>query len=875
MFQINKQYRSMRVIAILIIALLLSVLIQYIFTQSELLRLRKQFTTQSLEIYEQVSRRLEENETFIKHLVAWRKVINSYHNNSFSRFIDELLKSSPQISQLAIINVSSNRLTGNGQQAAVYTVKTLAQQINTSQIHAGKKVLELVETGKIRELLKSGLTISDPFIANNKATYLILKSVQAEDARQSADTQSMIAVFVDIQRLFRPVLARLKDNESFSVKMDDVVLYSQDARKINNAFLPKFSYRANLKSHSRKFSMNYERNLLENIAPVNHLLLVFTICVGIITVLVIAWALIVNSQKMRGRVREELRKNRETAVTTLDSIEEAVIIIDGREVVEHINPVAEKLIGLKLKQAQKKPIREIFDLRDDDHNPILDKMLFYCLQQGESISIPKKVRLWKKYKATPIAGSFTPLSNNDKGADGAVIVFRDLVDSIKLSEKLKYYATHDDTTNLINRREFINRLQMALDKSKSQGLVSVLIYLDLDQFKVVNDSCGHLVGDELLEKVARLLENNIRNTDTVARLGGDEFAILLEDCNLSDAKDIAGKLNDTMKQYHFKWEKKVFDIAASLGIVEVSSAGYSVSEILSLADSACYLAKQDGRNRYHIYSKDDDAMIQHRREIQWVQRIRQAYEDNRFRLFLQEIRPLDTSKTHSYKHYEVLLRMLGDNDKVLLPMSYILAAERYDKMAELDLWVVAKAFELIRKYIKYDTNASFAINLSGQSLGNTDTIHAITSMLGKCPELCSHVIFEITETAAITNPSQAGKFVSVLRRKGVRFSLDDFGSGLSSFAYLKNLKVDFLKIDGQFIRGIPKDKINYALVDSINQIGHVMGVKTIAEYVESEDIQQTLLKIGVDYGQGLWFSRPVPMEQFLLDERDPKKEILP
>ncbi len=865
MFHKLKIRRTYRIIAILAIALMISIGVQYWLTSSDLNRVRDQFESQSTEIFDQISRKFKETEAFMNSLIAFRKTVKNLKQYPDSNYIYELLKLFPHIRQVSIVQVNNMLLPGSSGTSA-YKLKFISQLINNNTTLQYQAINKHLANKKIQSLLFTKKTISGPFKYKGKTSYLIVKPIlRPNDVRSGG--RHYVALFVDVENLLNPILKRLKTDESLSIEVDGEVLYKQIARRSHNnsTIVPHFSYRTQMESYSKTFSMIYRRNLANTIAPGNRFLLVFTIVLAITAVLIVLWTLIVNSKKFRKKAQDALRKNRETAVTTMDSIEEAVIIVDYKGNIEHLNSIAEKLISLKLKQAKQKHISNVFDLRDIDHKPILDKLLYYCLEKLQGISIPVHANLWKKHKGIPIAGSLTPLLNSKGKNDGAVIVFRDLVDSIKMNEKLSYYASHDDTTNLLNRREFINRLQYALDKSKEFGLVSVLIYMDLDQFKIVNDSCGHLVGDELLEKIARLLEGNIRVTDTLARLGGDEFAILLEDCNIDEAKEIASKMNEAINHYHFKWQKKVFDIAASLGIVEISSSRYSVSELLSLADSACYLAKQDGRNRYHVYSANDDAMIKHRREIQWVQRIRQAYEDNRFRLFLQEIRPLSPKLKVNHRHFEILLRMLGEDDKVILPMSYILAAERYDKMAELDAWVINNAFTLILEYIEIDRNASFAINLSGQSLGNSDITRLIIDLLKKTPSLCKHIIFEITETAAITNPSQAGKFVSTLRRIGVRFALDDFGTGLSSFAYLKNLKVDFIKIDGQFIRDISKDKINYALVEAINKIGHVMGIKTIAEYVENEAIKETLQKIGVDYGQGLWFSRPIPMETIIAD----------
>jgi len=402
----------------------------------------------------------------------------------------------------------------------------------------------------------------------------------------------------------------------------------------------------------------------------------------------------------------------------------------------------------------------------------------------------------------------------------------------------------------------------------------VLMFLDLDQFKIVNDTCGHIAGDLLLKRIARVLNDNIRSSDWLARLGGDEFGVLLEDCNIDDAMLRAEKLNEAVKNFRFKQDQKVFDVAVSLGVVEITSEQHSLSEWMTRADSACYVAKDLGRNRYHVYNEDDDAMIQRRGEMEWLQRIKQAYEDDRFELYVQEIVPIRHGVDDSTRHFEILLRMLGDDDKIILPMAYIMAAERYDKMYELDQWVVRNALRLADQAIKArpTEKLAFAINLSGQSLSDSGTVDYVDEQLDLYPGLSKHIIFEITETAAISNFGQARQFVQNFRQRGIRFSLDDFGSGMSSFAYLKNLPVDYIKIDGQFIKDLCDDKFANAVVYSINNFGHSIGVKIIAEYVESEQIKNRLFQIDVDYGQGNWLSKPRSMSELLIPDKIEKGE---
>ena len=433
----------------------------------------------------------------------------------------------------------------------------------------------------------------------------------------------------------------------------------------------------------------------------------------------------------------------------------------------------------------------------------------------------------------------------------------DITEARALSQQLKYQATHDELTGLVNRREFENRLERVLRRAGAEHTEHAVCYLDLDQFKVINDTCGHVAGDELLRKLGVLLARQVRRRDTLARLGGDEFGVLLEHCSLRQGMRIADALRSVIDEFRFVWGGQSFSVGVSIGLVPIRGEGAIVADVLSAADAACYAAKDLGRNRIHVYNEDDVELTRRHGEMQWVSRVQRAIEEGRFVLAHQPIVPLSPTKASHMVHYELLLRMQGDDEELILPASFLGAAERYNLSSKLDRWVVQAALRLLsRNRAQLAKPFLCSINLSGLSLLDEEFLGFVVTQLSQHEIPPQRLCFEITETAAISNLSSAIRFVDELRGLGCRFALDDFGSGLSSFAYLKNLPVDFLKIDGVFVRDIVDDPIDRAMVKSINDIGHVMGKQTIAEFVESEAILEVLTEIGVDYGQGFATGKP-------------------
>lgn len=457
---------------------------------------------------------------------------------------------------------------------------------------------------------------------------------------------------------------------------------------------------------------------------------------------------------------------------------------------------------------------------------------------------------WNEFEVTPIA--------NEKGwYTHWISVQRDVTERKLAEEKLNYHSSHDELTGLANRREFERRAEELLESVVDGRSEHAACYIDLDQFKIVNDTCGHAAGDELLRQLGALMNKAIRTGDTLSRLGGDEFGMLIKNCSIEDAFKVASHIKSIIEDYRLLYEGKSFKVSASIGLVPITQADTSLSQLMKNVDAACYLAKDYGRNRIHIY-KDEDLSQRHG-EMQWVNRIQKALSENRFCLYAQRIESLkDSSKVH----YELLVRMLARDGGIIPPGAFLPAAERYNIIVQLDLWVIDKTFTLLHSNPSFLDKVDFiSVNLSGHSLTDKSVLELIILKLGQYEINSEKLCFEITETAAISNIVMAEQFISKIKNLGCKFALDDFGSGLSSFAYLKSLPVDYLKIDGVFVKDIVEDKIDYAMVKAINEVGHAMELQTIAEFVENTDIQKMLIELGVDYAQGYGIHKPQPFEE--------------
>ncbi|MBS1270802.1 MAG: Cyclic di-GMP phosphodiesterase PdeB [Gammaproteobacteria bacterium] len=459
------------------------------------------------------------------------------------------------------------------------------------------------------------------------------------------------------------------------------------------------------------------------------------------------------------------------------------------------------------------------------------------------------------------------MSDNTQDTDPILVVCEDITEAYKLSEQLKYQAGHDALTGLMNRNEFERRLQNMLSDSKDNDTRHALLYMDLDNFKVINDTCGHNAGDELLRQLKPVLRKHITDDDLLARLGGDEFAVLLSNCDPEQAVSAAQTLHRAVTDYRFIWHDVSSRISASIGVVAIDHTTENIATLLSAADTACYSAKEEGLKHVHLYQPDDKVVVRRHREMTWITKIDKALEEERFELFYQRIVPAKTMKPDSLeagKHYELLLRMRDEDGKIVMPGSFLPAAERYKYTTQLDRWVVGHALQWLSNHPGHVDELSIcSINLSGHSIGDGDFLDYLTEQLESSSVPPSKICFELTETAAVANLLSATELMEELRATGCRFALDDFGTGLSSFDYLKHLPIDFVKIDGQFISNIVTDPVDYAMVKSINEIATVMSKKTVAEFVNSEATLTMLRSIGIDYAQGYEIAKPKPLSTLL------------
>ncbi len=553
---------------------------------------------------------------------------------------------------------------------------------------------------------------------------------------------------------------------------------------------------------------------------------------------------------------EALFREKESAQITLQSIGDGVVTTDAEGFVEYLNPVAQELTGWKVEDAIARPLDEIFRGFHEETCEPLENPLIMAMKRNRALkSVRPTLLIRRDGNELYIESTASPIRNDKGDVSGGVLVFHDVSESRELNRRLSYHTSHDILTGLVNRREFESRVDRSLKSARAGETSYALLYLDLDRFKIINDTCGHQAGDTLLSQLGALLKAKMRWRDCLSRLGGDEFGMLLESCTLDEAMRSAESLVAAIDEFKFDWEDRSFKLTASIGVVPITAENEDVASIINAADSACQAAKEAGRNRVHSFEEHDIDLMRRRREIQWAARINNALDENRFDLFRQTIMPL--KDTEQGEHYELLLRMRDENGSLVSPDLFITAAERYGIMPNVDRWVVENALRwLVSEADERERLAMCSINLSGQSLADDKFLPFVIEQFHRSGLDASLVCFEITETSAIASYAQANRFINALKELGCLFALDDFGTGLSSFGYLKHFPVDFLKIDGSFVKEILHDPIDREMVRSINEIGHLTNKRTIAEFAENEEIITMLRGMGVDYAQGYGVSEP-------------------
>ncbi len=561
------------------------------------------------------------------------------------------------------------------------------------------------------------------------------------------------------------------------------------------------------------------------------------------------------------RTKEALLLEQDRAETTLHSIGDAVITTDSHCHINYINPAAQHLLGYSLGEVRGKNIADVIRLVKANGEEKIECPLAEALEKKSSLpSSGDNVLLQKNGTRIDVEDSYAPIHGADGTVSGGVVVLRDVTAARNFMKQRTWDAMHDSLTGLTNRREFERRVQSALNDAKKTEQTHVVCYMDLDRFKLVNDTSGHAAGDELLAQVGQLMLSRIRKSDSLARVGSDEFGLLLENCDIAAGQKIASEIKSAINNFVFSWGTRQHSVGVSIGLTLITAAHNHVAEIIAEADNACYWSKEQGLDQIVVAAANNPSLTARRSEISWVTRINKAFRDNRFVLYQQTCKTLNTS-IELNEHIEILLRMIDEDGKIIPPGHFMPAAERYAMMPEIDRWVVHQVFS------QYDTlitqrdgkPATFCINLSGASINTHGFLDYIREQSQKHPFDTRAICFELTETVAVNNLQAARTFISECKQMGFSFALDDFGAGTSSFGYLKSLPVDYLKIDGSFVKDMEHDKIDQAMVETINRIGHLLGKFTIAEFAENQNIIDMLDAMGVDFAQGYGVCRPMPL----------------
>jgi len=560
----------------------------------------------------------------------------------------------------------------------------------------------------------------------------------------------------------------------------------------------------------------------------------------------------------RKSVEAALGRSKRQAQFTLESLGEGVITSDINGDIDYMNAAAEKLTGTTRDEATGRRLGDIVNLVDEGDRRDLGDPIMRSLTDRRRISMGSRALMIANGGDAELSIEITasPIKGPDGSLGGVVVIMHDVTETRGLAQQMTYQATHDPLTGLINRREFERRIEASLHSARDGEASHVMCYLDLDRFKAVNDTCGHMAGDNLLREISALIRDQVRESDFVARLGGDEFGMLLIGCPLKKARQIADDVIRAVRDYRFVWQDKIFTIGVSIGIVEIGKESGTIKDILSAADSACYVAKQRGRGQAHVYSAKDEVSARQRGEIHWLGLLQNALKEDQFEIHSQPIISVSGNATDG-PSVEVLLRLHDEQGQIVMPKHFIKAAERYQLMPRVDRWMVQATLAAVGQgVIRLPEGRSCTINLSGQTLGEATFLEFVVDCLDHSQVDPAQVCFEISESAIMSDLEHARRFVGVLHGMGCRFGLDDFGRGIGSFASLQDLAVDFLKIDGTYTRDLVPDSLNHQVVSAITRLAGTIGFKVIAEQVESQADFDALREIGVDFVQGYYVQRP-------------------
>ena len=578
-------------------------------------------------------------------------------------------------------------------------------------------------------------------------------------------------------------------------------------------------------------------------------------------------ALLVSRWIVRGE--DALYREKELAEVTLHSIGEGVITIDAGGRIDYLNPVAEQYTGWSGTDAKGQRLDAVYRVVHEQTGepvsyPGSDDTAGQATPRGVTVRL-----LGRSGNACAIRDSYAPMHDSNGNLVGWVVVFHDVSQIEEMAQQLSWQASHDALTGLFNRGEFERRLADLIDSVRKENKQHALMYMDLDNFKAVNDTCGHAAGDELLRQLTTVMQARMRGSDTLARIGGDEFGGLLESCPLDQAVRIANGLREAVRDFRFVWRDKTFGVGVSIGLVTIDDVNMSVSSSLATADVTCYEAKSKGRDRVQVYRSKDHPIGDQSAELQMVSQINHAFEIGNFRLYRQKIIALGTDNGDR-PHYEILVRMLDQAGNLIPPSGFMASAERYNLLSSIERWVISSLIEFLHQQhasgaIPHEktvyTSAFYAVNLSGVSINDNSFADFVRKLLTRFNLPRGLLCFEVTETTAISNLTKAAQLMHELKAMGCRFALDDFGIGMSSFAYLKYLPVDYIKIDGVFIRDMAVDPMDHAIVEAINRIAHILGLKTVAEFVEDETTLERLRVLKVDYAQGYFIAKPEALIQ--------------